>query len=149
MSQGPSCSFFPLLLCAITGFCAYLRTGSVVITVFIFSRLTAADDHILRDMCPTAARSLASTGSLGHRLVSDFNKRAYRIDLFLRPFFTFAQYMIFQNIQTFTGPPNIRIIRVTVHGPYRVCRIRLGSLCSLPLNSPCKSFISFSTGLLH
>lgn len=74
-----------------------------VITVFIFSRLTAADDHILRDMCPTATRSLASTGSLGHRLVSDFNKRAYRIDLFLRPFFTFAQYMIFRNIQTFTG----------------------------------------------
>ncbi len=58
---------------------------------------------MLCDMCPTSVRSLASTGSMGQRLVSNFNKRAYRIELFLRPFFTFTQYITFQVIQTFTG----------------------------------------------
>ncbi|KAK0452816.1 uncharacterized protein EV420DRAFT_1221530, partial [Desarmillaria tabescens] len=59
-------------------------------------------DPILQDLSHSDISVIASTGSVGYRMVSDFGRRAYQIELFLSPFFTAAQYLSFRELQAST-----------------------------------------------
>ncbi len=93
------------------------------------------DDPLMKSLSPRDERSLSLTGPVGSETVKSFHRRAYRIELHLRPFFTLPQFNEFRIVQASTGllisgesalfffdrtPCNDSVLELYVHHDYAI-----------------------------